>query len=574
MSDPSKARWDAEADAVLINFLLDEKAAGRATSNSSFKEISWTGAAEKLAGSEERTGGSPKTAAKCKGRYRAIKTDYNTVRTLVDKGSGWGWDHVNKVVTATPDVWDAYIKAHPKNEKWRKDSFPLYDEVGQIVNGTVATGAHTYRPGRQNQENRESDSDEDDDEDRNGSQSQNTPETSGAQAPPVARQSSGTITVPQSISRKRSAIELDDDAGAGGYTPSQRKKAGSGAQGMSEIASAVNNLSGSFNSSTTYASPARRQRAIKVIQDDGLLSEDEEIKAFSLIRKDITIADAILAIGSEDRRARFIQHELTEASAAPLVSASLLVAPGVFATLDQVLPTAPTSIVLAALLAGTIAPTRSPSPAASDGSEPDSCELQLHGLQIDSACLRSTTDSVFSSVYWYIDRNGLIVYTDCAEQPCPHAKETQDSIPGFYFSGLRGELVLPLVPQYLHPTSPPSRVPPPSSPPPPYSPKLPDYPSPPSTMADAAAAQRLEALFTKLIQAQEKTNEQLNKLATAQTQAASAVAPPAPAPASNTTQVGAVNVSTGSSMARPEPFKGGSSPQQAQHHHWLPRDCS
>ncbi|KAF6744078.1 hypothetical protein DFP72DRAFT_88381 [Ephemerocybe angulata] len=316
MSDPSKARWDAEADAVLINFLLDEKAAGRATSNSSFKEISWTGAAEKLAGSEERTGGSPKTAAKCKGRYRAIKTDYNMVRTLVDKGSGWGWDHVNKVVTATPDVWDAYIKAHPKNEKWRKDSFPLYDEVGQIVNGTVATGAHTYRPGRQNQENRESDSDEDDDEDRNGSQSQNTPETSGAQALPVARQSSGTITVPQSISRKRSAIELDDDAGAGGYTPSQRKKAGSGAQGMSEIASAVNNLSGSFNSSTTYASPARRQRAIKVIQDDGLLSEDEEIKAFSLIRKDITIADAILAIGSEDRRTRFIQHELTEASAA------------------------------------------------------------------------------------------------------------------------------------------------------------------------------------------------------------------------------------------------------------------
>ncbi|KAF5341195.1 hypothetical protein D9611_006122 [Ephemerocybe angulata] len=128
------------------------------------------------------------------------------------------------------------------------------------------------------------------------------------------------------------------------------------------------------------------------------------------------------------------------------------------------------------LLAGTIAPTRSPSPATSDGSEPDSCAPYLHGLQIDSAYLRSTTDPVWSSVYWYIDRNGSTVYTDCAEQPCPHAKETQDSIPGFYLSGLRGELVLPLVPQYLHPTSPPSRVPPPSSPPPPYSPKLPDYP--------------------------------------------------------------------------------------------------
>ncbi|KAF5315638.1 hypothetical protein D9611_004977 [Ephemerocybe angulata] len=218
------------------------------------------------------------------------------------------------------------------------------------------------------------------------------------------------------------------------------------------------------------------------------------------------------------------------------------------------------------LLAGTIAPTRSPSPATSDGSEPDSCAPYLHGLQIDSAYLRSTTDPVWSSVYWYIDRNGSTVYTDCAEQPCPHAKETEDSIPGFYLSGLRGELVLPLVPQYLHPTSPPSRVPPPSSPPPPYSPKLPDYPSPPPTMSDNA---RLEALFTRLIEAQTKTNEQLTKLATAQTQAASAVAPPAPAPTSTTTQVGAVNVSTGSILHHVGPIEG-SSPQQAQHYHRLP----
>ncbi|KAF5328567.1 hypothetical protein D9611_015162 [Ephemerocybe angulata] len=60
-------------------------------------------------------------------------------------------------------------------------------------------------------------------------------------------------------------------------------------------------------------------------------------------------------------------------------------------------------------------------------------------------------------------------------------------------------------------------------------------------MSDTASAQRLETLFTKLIQAQERTNDQLTKLATAQTQAASAVAPPAPAPTATTTQVGAIN---------------------------------
>ncbi|KAF5310389.1 hypothetical protein D9611_012091 [Ephemerocybe angulata] len=163
----------------------------------------------------------------------------------------------------------------------------------------------------------------------------------------------------------------------------------------------------------------------------------------------------------------------------------------------------------------------------------ETCAPYLHGLQIDSAYLRSTTDPVWSSVYWYIDRDGATVYTDCAEQPCPHAKETQDSIPGFYLSGLRGELVLPLVPQYLHPTSPPSRVPPPSSPPPPYSPKLPDYPSPPPTMSDNA---RLEALFTRLIEAQTKTNEQLTELAAAQTQATQTAPAPAPPPVHSTTQ--------------------------------------
>jgi hypothetical protein len=80
------------------------------------------------------------------------------------------------VVTAADDVWDAYIEvscvkenypvlthchlqAHPKQKKWRKTSFPLFDDIANFIKGTYATGKGVFQSGEPT-----SDSSEDEDD--------------------------------------------------------------------------------------------------------------------------------------------------------------------------------------------------------------------------------------------------------------------------------------------------------------------------------------------------------------------------------------------------------------------------
>lgn len=40
------------------------------------------------------------------------------------------------------------LQAHPTLKKWRTTPFPLFDEMADLVEGTYATGAGVFRPGR------------------------------------------------------------------------------------------------------------------------------------------------------------------------------------------------------------------------------------------------------------------------------------------------------------------------------------------------------------------------------------------------------------------------------------------
>jgi hypothetical protein len=79
--------------------------------------------------------------------------------------SGFGWDDGLKMVTATEEVWDAYIlvsfifasnlsgiyitagQTHESAKKWQKTPFPLYDDMHYLVAGIVATGAGAFHAG-------------------------------------------------------------------------------------------------------------------------------------------------------------------------------------------------------------------------------------------------------------------------------------------------------------------------------------------------------------------------------------------------------------------------------------------
>ncbi|KAJ7825510.1 hypothetical protein B0H14DRAFT_2368928, partial [Mycena olivaceomarginata] len=61
--------------------------------------------------------------------------------------SGFGWDKGLKLVTATQDVWNHLLAAHPDYTCWQTTPFLLYDNMLFLVDGIITTGAGTFHAG-------------------------------------------------------------------------------------------------------------------------------------------------------------------------------------------------------------------------------------------------------------------------------------------------------------------------------------------------------------------------------------------------------------------------------------------
>ncbi|KAF8056485.1 Myb/SANT-like DNA-binding domain-containing protein, partial [Lyophyllum atratum] len=129
-------------DAVLLETLKIQKLAGAQAENG-WKSTAWVAVVKALEEGGLSKPGNKKTAAKCSDHWGNLKASYVQVHKLRNC-SGFGWDDQAKMVTATDDVWDAYLKSHKKAERWRKTPFPLYDDIHYLVSGIVATGAGAF----------------------------------------------------------------------------------------------------------------------------------------------------------------------------------------------------------------------------------------------------------------------------------------------------------------------------------------------------------------------------------------------------------------------------------------------
>ncbi|KAH9040660.1 hypothetical protein EDB85DRAFT_1924505 [Lactarius pseudohatsudake] len=148
--EKNSACWHTADDATLIHTLTDQKAKKNWGDNNP-KKVAWTVCEVALAGSEKNSGGTPKTANTIKNRWQRLKQEYEVIKEL--RGlSGFGWDDTKKLVTATAEVWDAYLaprrNSPAKAFRTGKKTFPLYEDIGNLVEGTRATGANTFRVGQ------------------------------------------------------------------------------------------------------------------------------------------------------------------------------------------------------------------------------------------------------------------------------------------------------------------------------------------------------------------------------------------------------------------------------------------
>lgn len=57
----------------------------------------------------ERRSQQSVTTKQCKSYVQSVKKDFGVARHM-ESQSGFGWNHVTKMVDSTDDVWDAYVK--------------------------------------------------------------------------------------------------------------------------------------------------------------------------------------------------------------------------------------------------------------------------------------------------------------------------------------------------------------------------------------------------------------------------------------------------------------------------------
>ncbi|KAJ3979342.1 Myb/SANT-like DNA-binding domain-containing protein, partial [Lentinula detonsa] len=284
------AVWSLADDEVLITILKEQKDAGFQTDNGGFHSDAYKAATEKLVTSTSK--GAMKTAEMCKTRWCTLKKEFKDVKFILSV-SGFGWDAERGMATATNSVWEDLLKKKPKLKCWKKKCFPYYNQIFDLVEGQVATGATAFFPG----------------------ESVSTSISPSASQTPAQQSWSATSSmssVPSTL-RKRSAITRDSNdrplKRAHGRKPTQ-------SDAGFEMAEAVRDLARSAmgdGSDPSVLSPARKTRAIACLEQDDQLSDNEMIDAFKLIRRETSVADTYLAIGSIARRTRFIQAELSAA---------------------------------------------------------------------------------------------------------------------------------------------------------------------------------------------------------------------------------------------------------------------
>ncbi|KAI0310554.1 hypothetical protein OF83DRAFT_1178421 [Amylostereum chailletii] len=139
------ATWDSASEKILIDQLkkaFDDAKGG----DNNFKPQVYSDVSAAL-----NTANYTLDATQVKNRWTRFKTQWKTGNHL--RGlSGFGWDDLRKCVTATEDVWNALLfdKDGAKKKKYneynwyRTNSFPLYDNIADLIEGNTAVGNHTF----------------------------------------------------------------------------------------------------------------------------------------------------------------------------------------------------------------------------------------------------------------------------------------------------------------------------------------------------------------------------------------------------------------------------------------------
>ncbi|KAI7952840.1 hypothetical protein MJO29_008471 [Puccinia striiformis f. sp. tritici] len=85
--------------------------------------------------------GIPFTGEKLRSKCnQCFKKWYDAFLACKD-ASSFGWNEQHNMVTASEEVWEAFLRSHPAARRFKNTSFPEYHELFVIFGGHTATGA-------------------------------------------------------------------------------------------------------------------------------------------------------------------------------------------------------------------------------------------------------------------------------------------------------------------------------------------------------------------------------------------------------------------------------------------------
>ncbi|THU77599.1 hypothetical protein K435DRAFT_877641 [Dendrothele bispora CBS 962.96] len=275
----ASAHWTAEAEALLIEHLIEAKQKGLMSENNFTSKV-YTSAASYLGSKGYRF-----TKHQVKARWTRFKKDFKIVaklRTL----SGFGCDNARNMVTATDQVWDAYLAGHSKARPFRNKPFIHYDDIAGLVGHSTATGAlaissenssHPWADESDSSSEEDSDKSDDDDDDEAPVKKRHAPASSRTPAPKRVRTSAGANAL-ENMSNSFGAL----------------------ADGIA---------SGAFMAPPPTDSPLKKERAFKIVRAEEGLSPHSIAKARRVFRGSGDIAREYLSFDctkAEEREARTI----------------------------------------------------------------------------------------------------------------------------------------------------------------------------------------------------------------------------------------------------------------------------
>jgi hypothetical protein len=272
-------------------------------------------------------------------------------------------------------VWDAYIKVggihtglthifiylqglSPSKakivKKFRSKPFPLYDAIGDLIDGTQATGEGVFRAGRASafnplpstipnssfainpaleeisrdmEKSREMEKSDNETDTQIPSRPLNkAPGASFYGSDTYSSQDEAAISLPRLSKRKRAKTEgPSKSAGASTSDPRKVRRISAG-QGMSEMAGSLRDMADFLKvkqesqtqkdlqtcPQTPKLPEDPQERAIAILEDDASLSDNELNEVIGYFLADRDLARAYATLKTSQRRGNFLEHQLTK----------------------------------------------------------------------------------------------------------------------------------------------------------------------------------------------------------------------------------------------------------------------